>query len=256
MPREVLHDKDFRVTLNLLKKYGFYGVELNITDFDSISPEEMISYLGEFDLKLTMIATGVYANQNRLSLSSKNETIRKQSMEQLKKILEYAHKAKSGVICGLIKGGPNESMEEAKVQMGVSLKELSAIELVGMVDVYLEATNHYETTLVNTVGEGVNFSIQADNCVKILPDTYHMNIEEVNMTAAIVKYIKYFNNIHISDNNRYFPGFGSIDFFTVFSLLRGLNYKGTMSIEGRCLGKLHEDIIKSANYIYSVSQRL
>ncbi len=255
-PRDIRKDEDFRLTLKLLKEYGFYGVELNITDFEAISPEDLVRYLSEYDLKMTMIATGVYANKNKLSLSSQDEKIREKTVEQMKKILVFAEKAKSGVICGFIKGGPNENIEEASKQMRVSLKELSSVELSKKVDVYLEATNHYEATLVNTVGAGVDFASQAGNRVKVLPDTYHMNIEEINMMAAIAKYRKYYNNIHVSDNNRYFPGLGAIDFFSVLSLLKGLDYDGTISIEGRCLRDLREDIASSANYLYSVSQRI
>ncbi|WP_371381206.1 sugar phosphate isomerase/epimerase family protein [Sporomusa aerivorans] len=256
VPDDIYHDKNFKATLQLLKEYGFYGVELNITDFDNIKPLELTGYLSDFDLKLTMVATGMYAKQNGLSLSSLDEETRKKTVQHMNKIMAFAEQAKAGIICGFIKGGPDNNVAAATKQMELSLLELSRLELVNQVDIYLEATNHYEATLVNTVLEGVNFSAKAGTCIKILPDTYHMNIEETNMFAAMVKYQNYYKNIHISDNNRYFPGLGGIDFFAIISVLKSLNYSGTITIEGRCLKGLHEDIAVAANYIHNVSQRI
>ena len=256
VPDDLFNDTEFRTTLQTLQKHRFYGVELNLTDFQSRRPQELQNFLAEFGLKLTMVATGVYANRNGLSLSSADETLRRKSVQELRKIIDFAAQAEAGVICGYIKGGPNEDRSRAVAQMKKSLQELAEAGSLEAGNLYLEATNHYEATVVNTLAEGAEFASSVDNRIQILPDTYHMNIEESSMPAAINAHQRFFRNFHISDNNRYFPGFGSIDFFSVLSLLKSINYDGTISVEGRCRKDLTEDIAATAEYIRNTSSRL
>lgn len=94
----------FHAALQKLQEEGFYGVELNLIDYDEIDPEELQKFLGEYDLRMTMVATGTFAKQESLSLSDEDEDNRKKSVDKLLKILQFAEEAKAGVICGFLKG--------------------------------------------------------------------------------------------------------------------------------------------------------
>jgi len=253
-PDNLYEDAQFNSLLALLKKLAFYGVELNLTDFSS--PDRLNDFLSRYGLRLSMVATGVYAKQNGLSLSAADEDVRKKTVEEIIKILPFARACNAGIIFGYIKGGPNENKEIATAQMGKSLAELSAANEEPGVELYLEATNRYEATLVNTLKEGADFASHAPGRICILPDTYHMNLEEVSFAAELSAYKNRYSNVHLSDSNRYFPGFGTIDFFQVCTLLRELNYSGTISIEGRVLHSLEEDISAAATYLQAISRKL
>lgn len=253
-PENLYEDSDFSATLSLLRKLDFYGVELNLTDFSD--PGRLVDFLAGYGLRLTMVATGVWANKNGLSLSSPDEAVRRSTVERLEEVLRFAAACGAGIICGFIKGGPNQARDAAAAQMKKSLAELSALNKEAQVDIYLEATNHYEATLVNTMAEGASFAAESAGRLRILPDTYHMNIEEGSMAAALAGHRQLYNNLHVSDNNRYFPGFGAIDFFRVCALLQSMDYRGTISIEGRVKQNLREDIAASAAYLEEISARL
>ena len=62
-PIDDLKAENTKRLFEFLQKMGFYGVELNLLDFEAIAPEELVSYLAEFDLKVTMIASGGYAKK-------------------------------------------------------------------------------------------------------------------------------------------------------------------------------------------------
>ncbi|MGI6031371.1 MAG: sugar phosphate isomerase/epimerase family protein [Eubacteriales bacterium] len=254
LPANYQQDEDFCATMALLQELGFYGVELNITDFTQPA-EELVRFLAGYGLKLSMIATGGYAGKQGLSLSSLDEAVRTRTVAEMRTIIDYAAATGAGVICGFIKGVAGMPMEEATRQMDRSLEELSQQVKESGVDVYLEATNHYEATLANRVQDGVEFSRKWGDIYRVLPDTYHMNIEEVDMAAALVRYQGYYRNLHISDNNRYFPGFGAIDFAAVLCWLKAMGYTGTMSIEGRNWGTLRDDIRASAAYMEEASKK-
>jgi len=253
-PTNLYENPDFAATLAQLQKLGFYGVELNLVDFSNA--QRLTEFLGRYGLRLTMVATGFYANRNGLSLSSTDEAVRHRTVEELAKMMRFAAGCGAGVICGFIKGGAGQDKAKATEQMLKSLAEVTALNDEIQVPIYLESTNHYEATLVNTMAEGAAFARQVQNKIFILPDTYHMNIEEESTAYALTRHQSLYHNLHVSDNNRYFPGFGAIDFFSVCALLKGMGYQGTISIEGRVKHSLREDIAASAAYLEEVNRRI
>lgn len=249
-----LKDSEFNATLEQLQELDFYGVELNVINFEEDYVEELKQLLEKYNLKLTMLATGGAAKEMSLSLSSEDEEVRKKTVDTVSKVfVPFAKEMKCGIICGFIKGGIDVEKDIANEQLRKSIDEINNVVSDEGVDIYLEATNHYESSVVNTLSEGAKL---VKGVFKVLPDTYHMNIEETSMASAIVEYASLYNNIHISDNNRYFPGIGEIDFYQILSLLKALSYKGTISIEGRNVGIMEEDIDVSSRYLRGIASRL
>ena len=253
---ESLDSPEFLDTLKLLKDSGFYGVEMNLLDFSQAYAVRLKETLERFGLRLTMIASGAFANRNGLSLSSPDQGVRARSVQALGGMLDCAAGFGAGVICGFIKGGPSGDKAVASQQLRASLEELDRLGKTAAAPLYLEATNHYEALLVNTLEEGAALTAGLSHPVYILPDTYHMNIEETSTTAALTTYAGHYHNLHVSDNNRYFPGIGDIDFAGIMRQLKGLGYDGTITIEGRVLKSLSEDTVFSAGYLAGIGAQL
>jgi len=253
-PMEDVNSDEAKALFRLLQEKGFYGVELNLLDFERTTPTELQNLLKAYDLRLTMIATGGYAKKKGLSLSSPDEAIRQKTVAEVQTMLRYAHALDAGIICGFIKGDANGDYSLHRTQMIRSLTELKELDTLTLAPLYLEATNHYEALLINTLEEGAQLAADISDRICILPDTYHMNIEEKDMLAAMVRYRNCYKNIHISDNNRYYPGFGAIAFERVLRMLQAMDYQGTISIEGRNLGSMAEDIEKSCYYLERVAK--
>jgi sugar phosphate isomerase/epimerase len=77
-----------------------------------------------------------------------------------------------------------------------------------------------------------------------------MNIEEAQgPVAALKKWADYYPSIHVSDNNRLFPGLGAIDFATILGALKKMGFEGTMAIEGNLQRSFAEDIRTSAQFL-------
>src|SRR5690606_32245558 len=77
----------------------------------------------------------------------------------------------------------------------------------------LEVVNRYETNLINTAADAVRLieSIGADN-VKVHLDTFHMNIEEDDLMAALELALPHLAYFEIDQNHRGLLTRGSIDF--------------------------------------------
>jgi sugar phosphate isomerase/epimerase len=95
-----------------------------------------------------------------------------------------------------------------------------------------EPLNRYETNLICTLAEGVQFlkGLGTRN-VKLLADLYHMNIEESNLADALRATGDYVGHVHFADSNRKAAGLGHTDFGPIVSALRAINYSGYLSAE-------------------------
>ena len=91
----------------------------------------------------------------------------------------------------------------------------------------IQPLNRYETKIINTVDEGLALLEKLNNPrVKLLLDTFHMNIEEANIASAISRAGRHIGLIHLIDNNRHALGTGHMDFKTIIRALRRAGYDG------------------------------
>jgi len=85
--------------------------------------------------------------------------------------------------------------------------------------------------------------------VRLLPDTFHMNIEETDGPAALKTCAGLYDSVHVSDNNRYFPGFGAFRFAEIITTLKDIGFEGTLGIEGNIKSSFSEDVRASAAFL-------
>jgi sugar phosphate isomerase/epimerase len=101
-----------------------------------------------------------------------------------------------------------------------------------------EPLNRYEDHMVNTVGQAAELVREAGSPgVRILADTYHMNIEEDDVCAALRSVGDLLGAVHISDSNRHQPGTGHVPFDAVVATLREIGFDGVLSVECRLRGE-------------------
>ncbi len=233
----------FGSLLERLRTLGLWGVELNMSDPERFDPGAVCAFLGRFDLELSMLATGLTAKRLGLSLSHPEESVRVRSVEKCRQMIEWVAGTPAGIIVGFLKGGVAPDPLEARARFGRSLAEILPHAVKRSVAVLVEATNRYESSVANTVEQAT--SLLADypaSSAHVLPDTFHMNIEESNSCEALRAAAGRFQSLHLSDNNRLFPGFGAIDFGAVIGLLTEIGYTGRLAIEGNVRTSIEEDI--------------
>lgn len=111
----------------------------------------------------------------------------------------------------------------------------------------LEVVNRYEFNVLNTASQGVEMCrrIGADN-VKVHLDIYHMNIEELDIPAAIRETGPYLGYFHTGDSHRGYMGSGSADLAGMFRALVFSGYQGPITFESfssRVVGQPLEGIL-------------
>jgi sugar phosphate isomerase/epimerase len=253
LPDNYRHHQTFRKELELLKNFGFTGVELNIANVESANIEDIQNYLSEYGLKMTMFASGLAAKTHGLSLSSPDEAVRSRSVDASLYFIDFVQGHDVGVIIGFLKGATVVDAARAKRDFMASMHPIAAHARKKKVNVIIEATNRYESSVANTLDETAQIVDMLDNpFIYILPDTFHMNIEESDTHAALAAYQGKFISVHISDNNRYYPGLGAIDFEPILHTLATIGFSGPVAIEGNLRNDFSTDIHDSMDYLSTV----
>ena len=100
------------------------------------------------------------------------------------------------------------------------------------VDYCLEVLNRFEGYLLNTCAECRRFVEEVDvDAVKIMLDTFHMNIEEDSMVEAILLAGDKLGHFHVGENNRRVPGKGGFPWYEIGMALRAIGYDKNVVME-------------------------
>ena len=151
--------------------------------------------------------------------------------------LDAAGRAGSEVLSGVTYGAIGKCSGKPRTQSETD----SIIRLIARVAAHaktlgmrlgIEPCNRYETHLMNTGRDGAWFVEQsgAEN-VFVHLDTYHMNIEEISMTAGFADAGRHLSYVHLSESNRGVPGRGTVDWSDVFNGLKSVGFAGPMTVE-------------------------
>jgi sugar phosphate isomerase/epimerase len=215
-----------------IKKYGYDAVELAVRDPNQLEVNSLTQILVSNKLPVSAIGTGQAFGEEGLSFTNSNKEIRRKAIDRIKSQINLAEKLNSIVIIGLIRGKKEVEQKFTEVEnyfldaIRECASENEKIKLV------IEPINRYETNLINTVTQGLEF-LEKAGCsnVGLLLDTFHMNIEEKSLTESIIIAREKLFHFHVADSNRWHPGAGHIDFNEVLNTLRGINYTGYVSAE-------------------------
>ena len=146
------------------------------------------------------------------------------AVTRIKSHIDFASRLGAMVIIGGVRGKVTARDERERLRQEQSGRQaicqcLKHAEDKG-VTLLLEPINRYETNVINTLHEGVSFieEVRSDN-LKLLPDVFHMNIEEKSIEESILKYKSHIGFVHFADSNRHAPGFGHIDFRKILAAL-------------------------------------
>jgi len=96
----------------------------------------------------------------------------------------------------------------------------------------LEPLNRYETDFINTCDQGLKMIEDVGSpALKLLLDTFHMNIEEKSLADAIRRAGRHLGHLHACGADRGTPGNDHTDWKSIARALRDIRYGGDVVIE-------------------------
>jgi len=221
-------------SLNKAKKIGFEAMEIHLRQANSIDYIRLNDYCRQNNISICAIATGMGFVIDKLSLIDDDKKVRQEAVKRLKEHIELAEKLKSAVIIGSMRGNISDYDQYKKYEQYLieSIKELLDYAKEREVVLFLETINRYEINYLNSIEEIINFvdKIQSP-FLRVHIDTFHMNIEDVDMIKSIKLCKNKLGYVHASDSNRKYPGAGHIDFKKILYTLKDIKYKGYITLE-------------------------
>lgn len=100
------------------------------------------------------------------------------------------------------------------------------------VKLVLEPWNRYETYLINRTDQAVRFIDQVGSeHLGYMADTFHMSLEERDISESIRAAGPRLSHVHLADSNRAAPGYGHTDFEPIVQAIADTGYTGWISYE-------------------------
>ncbi len=113
-----------------------------------------------------------------------------------------------------------------------TLRELAAYAGDHGVVLCLEPLNRFETSFINLAAQMIEVVDRVDHpACQIMLDTFHMNIEERSLGAAIRAVGPRLRHVHTCENDRGAPGSGHVPWNEVAQALKDIGYAGPLVIE-------------------------
>jgi D-psicose/D-tagatose/L-ribulose 3-epimerase len=173
--------------------------------------------------------------------SAKNESIRKNAVEYIKKCLELVHTFDGTMFGGVNYGVWNQFMEKGETdrrpyldQSVKSVKEIAKTAENYGIYYMLEVINRFEHFMLNTCEEALAYIDEVgSDFVKVHLDIFHMNIEEDDLVEPILTAGDRLGHFHFRENNGKAPGegHGHIPWDDIAAALKKINYQGRIVLE-------------------------
>src|SRR5690606_189706 len=233
LPSAFVVFRGFEACIPKAAALGFNGVELALKRRGEIDETRLQQLLDEHDIEVSCISTGQVYADGGLTLTAEDTGKREEVVTIFKELIDLAERFGQLVNIGRVRGQiGRRSPEYVSALFCETVGDLCDYAASKEVTLMLEPVNRYECDFVNSVEEGVALLKQVGKPnFKLMPDVFHMNIEDIDIGAELVKHIDHIAYIHLADSNRLAPGQGHTDFKSLFDRLATVSYSGWMSVE-------------------------
>lgn len=219
--------------LENLKKWGFDGVELPVFDLDLGKFSRLGKKLDEIGLERTAVTVCSDADNP----ISPDASVRAAALTRLKKAIDVVAAAGGTHLCGPIHSalgtfsGTGPTADEWQFGMETLTKAADHAQK-NKVTLVCEYLNRFECYFLTNAADDARFCREANHPhLKMMYDTFHANIEEKDLAAAMRGCWDQVVHVHISENDRSTPGEGHVDWTTTFQTLKELKYDGWLMVE-------------------------
>lgn len=225
---------DLAAACRKAKEFGFDAVEIFPRAIEDLKVGELKTILAEHDLQLAAMGTGAGWVAHKLRFTDPTAETRQQACEFAAAIIDFAAEFGAPAIVGSMQGrcDPGISREQSLQWLAEAIEVLAGRAASRKTELWIEPLNRYETNLLNSVDQSVDFlkNLRAQN-VKLLCDLFHMNIEEADIAASLRRAGDHVGHIHFADSNRRAVGWGHTPIEPIVGALRGIRYDRYISGE-------------------------
>ena len=228
----VYYGEDIERSIDRLARFGYDAIELagEPAQFDAAAVGR---HAQEAGIAVSSICSIYTAERD---LSHPDPTMRAKAVDYVKAVADFAAEvgAPTMIIAPNAVGrlAPLSRAEDERRWAVEGMRAGGEYAASLGVNLTLECWNRYETYWLNRLEQAVDLWNETGlTNGGVMGDTFHMNIEEDSIAAAIRRTGSLLNHIHLADSNRAAPGQGHTDFAEILEALRDIDYQGYVTFE-------------------------
>ena len=216
-----------------LKEIGYQGVEAFVRDPREMDQDLFCSLLEQSDLELAAVGTGPIVTEDKLTLSSPDDSIRKEAIKRTKAAVDFASRLGAQVNIGKLRG----DIYKGDVSLTKRLRDEAFIDICEYAAakntiITLEPQCRFSVDNLNSTQEALNWLKEQNiSNLRLMIDLFHLHIEDKSQAASLIEAKDNNFHIHFADNNRGVPGTGMINFTDAVRVLKALGYNRYISME-------------------------
>ncbi len=255
---------DYTQYVKKAEKLGFDILEIGASPLPDYS-QEQIRLLRQCAKDSGVTLTAGYGPTFEHNMGSSDPAIREKASEWFKRLFEVMGQLEISKIGGALYSywpvdfsKPVHKEDDWKYSVE-GMKKLSELAEPYQITLNLEVLNRFENPILNTAEEGVQFVTEVDrDNVKVMLDTFHMNIEETSISAAIRTAGNLLGHFHTGECNRMVPGQGRMPWREIAEALHEIQYDGSVVMEPfvRRGGQIEKDIHIWRNMKTDISEEI
>ncbi|MEI7808542.1 MAG: sugar phosphate isomerase/epimerase family protein [Verrucomicrobiota bacterium] len=217
------------------KAWGFDGVEIAVENPADIDPVYVKAQLDKHGLVCTSVCACFPPSRDLRGTAAQQRA----AVVYMKQLVDMAERLGTNIVMGPLYSATGRAdavpLPEYRRQWSTVRNHLKTIcayaEANGKV-ICMEPLNRFETDFLNTVEQGLQMIREVKSpALKLLLDTFHMNIEEKNPANSIRRAGRHVGHIHASASDRGTPGNDNVDWKGVAKALKDIRYQGAVVIE-------------------------
>jgi len=214
--------------------WGFNVIELPVENPGDWDPAQASQILSDCGLDATVV---LVMGPGRELVRSGAATVTS-TQDYLRHVIDVAVAVGSPVIAGPAYASVGrtwrmDATERAAVtdELRQHLGPVADHATAAGVAVGVEPLNRYETSLVNTVAQGLEVLEGLPESVGLALDVYHLNIEERDVPSAILAAADRLVHVQVCANDRGAPGADHLNWPGILDALATAGYRGPLVIE-------------------------
>jgi sugar phosphate isomerase/epimerase len=224
---------EFEADLACMKAAGYDAVELQIADPDDFDEPRARQALENVGYRLCAFQTGsTYASRGNC-LCTADAGVRARTVRLLRSFVDLAARWNSIIVFGSLQGRlkdePDRAAGEARIRQAIGDVGRHASQQGAVIA--FEPVQHGEVGFHNTIAAvgGLVRGLGLPG-VKMMVDTFHMNIEEKDMLAPLAGVADILAHVHLSETNRGPLGEGHWPTAAFLAELTRIGYRGHCSV--------------------------
>jgi len=218
-----------------VKKMGFDLFEFGIESTSDLDYSRAAAVARDNGLAVSVCA----AMGPDRDLIHEDASIRRSGMEYVAHCIDAAHTLGAKNVVGPLYSAVGRTWQQTADErqrdtdlLVDQLRNLSAQAADKGVTLCVEPLNRFETSFLNLASQAIEVVDRVDSpACGLLLDTFHMNIEEKSIGAALRAAGPRVKHVHGCENDRGAPGSGHVPWNEVADALKAIGYDGPVVIE-------------------------